>query len=51
MILDPAKRIYPEFSLNRLLGTVFAPEGGEKVAILIDLEDPSKVKDLSLIHI
>ena len=50
MILDPAKRIYPEFSLNRLLGTVFAPEGGEKVAILIDLEDPSKVKDFGFLE-
>lgn len=39
--LDPATRVYPSFSLTRLLGTVFAPTEGCRVCILIDLEDPT----------
>lgn len=35
---------YPAFSLTRLLKTVFAPKGGERVAILIDLENPADMK-------
>jgi aminopeptidase len=31
---------FPPFSLSRLLKTVFNPKPGERVAILIDLEDP-----------
>ncbi len=33
-------RAFPPFSLTRLLRTVFAPKGGERVCILIDLADP-----------
>lgn len=36
-------RTFPPFSLERLLTTVFAPKGGERVAILIDLKDPHDV--------
>jgi aminopeptidase len=36
-------RTFPPFSLDRLLTTVFAPKGGERVAILIDLQDPHDV--------
>jgi aminopeptidase len=36
---------FPPFSLSRLLKTVFNPKSGERVAILIDLEDPHEVKD------
>jgi aminopeptidase len=36
-------RTFPPFSLERLLTTVFAPRGGERVAILIDLQDPHDV--------
>ncbi len=36
---------FPPFSLSRLLKTVFAPGGGERVAILIDLEDPLDIQD------
>ena len=36
---------FPPFSLERLLRTVFGPNGGEKVAILIDLEEPTLMKD------
>jgi len=31
---------FPPFSLSRLLKTVFNPKPGERIAILIDLEDP-----------
>ncbi len=41
IILNPEKREFPEFSLERLLGTVFEPTQGAKVCILIDLEDMS----------
>ena len=33
-------RTFPPFSLSRLLRTVFAPHGGERICILIDLDDP-----------
>ncbi len=33
-------RQYPPFSLTRLLRTVFDPKPGERVCVLIDLEDP-----------
>lgn len=36
-------RQFPPFSLSRLLKTVFAPNGGERVCILIDLEDPRDI--------
>lgn len=39
------RAIYPPFSLTRLLRTVFDPQPGERVAILIDLHDPADVKD------
>ncbi len=44
IILNPEKRHFPEFSLERLLGTVFAPTEGCRVAILIDLQDLSLMK-------
>jgi len=40
---------FPPFSLSRLLKTVFNPKSGERVAILIDLEDPHEVKDFGFI--
>lgn len=36
-------RAFPPFDLARLLRTVFAPEPGERVAILIDLHDPRDI--------
>ncbi len=39
-------RTFPPFSLARLLRTVFNPKPGERVCILIDLEDPREVRDL-----
>jgi len=41
IILNPEKRVFPEFSLERLLGTVFEPTAGCRVCVLIDLEDLS----------
>ncbi|MEA3212181.1 MAG: aminopeptidase [Chthoniobacter sp.] len=35
-----SSRKFPPFSLSRLLTTVFAPKGGERICILIDLDDP-----------
>jgi aminopeptidase len=41
--------VFPRFSLSRLLKTVFNPSAGERVAILIDLEDPHDVKDFGFL--
>lgn len=49
IILDPAQRSFPPFSISRLLKTVFEPKPGERVAILIDLDDPSKIVDLAFL--
>ncbi|HVR36250.1 MAG TPA: hypothetical protein VMS21_10425 [Methylomirabilota bacterium] len=40
---------FPPFSLTRLLRTVFEPQGGERVAILIDLPDPARVRDFEFL--
>jgi aminopeptidase len=40
---------FPPFSLTRLLRTVFYPKAGERVAILIDLDDPHQVKDFAFL--
>src|SRR5258708_39476142 len=37
-------RRFPPFSLSRLLRTVFDPKPGERVCVLIDLEDPRQVE-------
>jgi aminopeptidase len=42
---------YPPFNLSRLLKTVFDPNAGERVAILIDLEDPHEVADFEFLKI
>lgn len=46
IILNPEKRVFPEFSLERLLSSVFEPTEGCKVCILIDFAE----EDLSLIE-
>jgi aminopeptidase len=43
-------RTFPPFSLKRLLTTVFAPKGGERVAILIDLENPKEVVNFAFLQ-
>lgn len=44
IILNPEKRQFPGFKLERLLGTVFEPTQDCKVCVLIDLEDMSLMK-------
>ena len=41
IILDPAQREFPPFSMSRLLSTVFEPTEGCRVCILSDFEDPA----------
>ena len=41
IILDPRKRTFPEFSLTRLLSSVFDPTEGCRVCILTDFDDPA----------
>ncbi|MDF1659217.1 MAG: hypothetical protein P1U58_16485 [Verrucomicrobiales bacterium] len=50
IILNPEKRVFPEFSLERLLGTVFEPTQGSKVCILIDLEDMELMKGYAFLN-
>src|SRR6201994_4972365 len=40
----------PPFSLSRLLKTVFNPSAGERVAILIDLEDPHEITNFGFLN-
>src|ERR1700733_9536099 len=40
---------FPPFSLARLLKTGVYPKSGERVAILIDLDDPHQVKDFAFL--
>jgi aminopeptidase len=42
-------RQFPQFDLARLLRTVFNPKKGEKLCILIDLDNPSEVKDFGFL--
>ncbi len=46
---SPDDVVFPPFSLTRLLRTVFAPAKGSKICILIDLEDPSEMKDFGFL--
>ncbi len=41
---------FPPFDLARLLKTVFEPQGQERVAILIDLDNPQKVKEFGFLN-
>lgn len=44
------ERIFPPFSLTRLLGTVFNPIRDLRVAVLIDLEDPTQIRDFAFLE-
>lgn len=48
--LSKQTRRFPPFNLSHLLRTIFNPRKGEKLCILIDLEDPSLVKDLAFLN-
>jgi len=51
---EKSTRTFPEFSLSRLLKTVFEPKAGQRIGILIDLPDPKQIagfaflKDITL---
>lgn len=48
--MTTAQRTFPTFSLTRLLRTVFAPRGGERVCVLIDLDDPRDVEQFRFLE-
>jgi len=41
---------FPEFSLTRLLRAVFEPRHGERMALLIDLDEPRRMRDFSFVN-
>lgn len=50
ILLNPEKRVFPDFSLKVLLETVFKPTQDCRVCILTDFEDPqSFMKDFSFV--
>lgn len=50
MELDPSKRKFRPFSLKRLMETCFGKGSGERLCILIDLPDPSAIKDFGFLN-
>lgn len=50
MILNPAEREFPEFSLSRLITTCFGNVRGEKTCILIDLPNPEDIKNFKFLE-
>jgi len=44
-----AARTFPPFSLERLLKTTFGPKPGQRICILIDLENPADIKDFAFL--
>ncbi len=52
IILDPAQRVFPSFSVTGLLSTVFKPTEGCRVCVLTDLDDPAtEAKDFGFLEI
>lgn len=49
MELDASKRTFPPFSLKRLMETCFEKGAGERLCILIDLPDPTEIKDFAFL--
>jgi hypothetical protein len=45
--MTTATRTFPAFQLDRLLATVFDPAPGERIGILIDLDDPKEITQWS----
>ena len=45
-----AARGFPPFSLERLLTTTFAPKAGQRVVILVDLENPADIMDFTFLN-
>ena len=50
MTMNTHERIFPPFSLTRLLSTVFDPKPGERIALLIDLAEPSGIKEFAFLR-
>ena len=44
-----ARRVFPAFDLATLLRSTFAPREGQRICILIDLPDPSQMKDFQFL--
>lgn len=49
MLNESATRVFPEFSLSRLLHTVFEPKPGQRIGILIDLADPKRIEGFAFL--
>jgi aminopeptidase len=52
MIAQPKLTVpdtFPSFSLSRMIKTVFDPRACERVAILIDLDDPQDIKNFAFL--
>lgn len=50
ILLHPENRVFPPFSLKRLLSSVFTPTAGCRTCILIDFNDPAPlIKDFSFL--
>lgn len=47
--VTPVHREFPPFSLSRLLRTVFQPEEGERICILIDLPEPRRMSNFDFL--
>lgn len=51
ILLNPETRKFPEFSIVRLLHTVFEPTKGCRVCVLIDFEEPAAlIKDFAFLN-
>jgi aminopeptidase len=46
---ENSTRTFPEFSLSRLLQTVFEPKPGQRIGILIDLADPKQIEGFAFL--
>ena len=46
---ESVTRTFPEFSLARLLKTVFEPKPGQRIGILIDLADPRQIEGFAFL--
>jgi len=49
MTMESTARTFPEFSLARLLKTVFEPKPGQRIGILIDLADPKQIANFAFL--
>ena len=49
MELEASNRTFPAFSLKRLMETCFGKGSGERLCVMIDLPDPSEVKDFAFL--